>query len=474
MENSHERYLKAFYEKLLELKNKEEQKALSQQELKDIAFELGFSDNEWHLIEEKVEGHLKNGQSFLGFQNWRDAIKEFEQALQLSPNNLAATYGLAIAFHSLYQEDTQNVFKEKALQYARIRLKNEPGHEPSIRIISELQKESKTAFKQANAYAVNKVQATSTTNNPRIILMASMAMIGIFIAGIIAFSVMRKQSKKTKYKPKSNYTPGNHNNSRNNAPNQAPVNNHSFDVAPTQSQIPTKFVKTPAGQGIALWSIDKSKASPSRHRFYYKLVGNLKVEEGAPISELNLKVEFINQEDRVAMAEFVTVLRRYQPIAIKGDYIPFYLSKSKSGYTLGDFKEIRLSVHTIKRASTPKTLSNKIVPVIWAYDPPRGVELEVRERQQTVRGYSHSTSHKVELNFINKSKQAIKTLKVEAQWINHNNEIIHSMIRTLVYKHQASLRPEHNRRHRFNAYLKNVTPQQVKEYKINIIDAEVK
>ena len=115
MDNTNDKHLKAFYEKLLELKRKEEQKTLSQQELKEIAFELGFSEDEWHLVEAKVDGHLKNWQSFLGFQNWNDAIKEFEQALHLSPNNPAGIYGLTIAYHSLYQQNGKSEFKEKVI-----------------------------------------------------------------------------------------------------------------------------------------------------------------------------------------------------------------------------------------------------------------------------------------------------------------------------------------------------------------------
>lgn len=467
MDNTNEKNLKAFYEKLLELKNKEEQKSLSQQELKDIAFELGFSENEWHLVEAKVEGHLKNGQSFLGFQNWNDAIEEFEQALHLSPNNPAATYGLAIAYSSMYNEGNKKAHKEKALQYARIRLVNEPGHEPSIRIISELQKTPQTSSFTPPTHQP-KASSSPVSQKSKIPLVAGIAVFVLFIAGAISFFTVKQgipdQESHHSFEKTIETDPPNH-------------NNQTVMVAPTdrdRSEIPTKFVSSPAGQGIKLWSIDRSKSSPSRTRFYYKLAGSLKVESNQAIEELKLKVEFITHEGRVAMAEYVEALRRYNPTAIKGDYIPFYFSKSKKGYTSEDFKEIRLSVHTIKRSQTSQRLTNKPVPTTWAYDPPQGIKIDVRERKQTVRGYSKSISHKVELNFINKSRVPIKRLKIEAQWLNHNNEIVHSVIRTLVYPHQALWRPNHNRLHNFNAYIKNLTTRQIKGYRINVIEVEVK
>lgn len=468
MSKSNEENLRAFYEKLLEIKNKEAQKSLSQQELKEIAMELGFSEDEWHLVEEKVEGHLKNGQSFLTYQNWDDAIAQFEQALQLSPNNPAATYGLAIAYHSLYLQNRRSKDKDKAVEYARIRLVNEPGHEPSIKIISELQKGGQLRG-LASSSAVAKPAVATNANKGKTSLVTG-ALVAAFIAGLIGYFSMARSSKDSYIE--KDYTPSVTENSSSSPRDPSPTQS----LAPSRrnyTNVPVKFVESSWGQDFKLVQIEKSEVRSSSRRFSYKLAGSLQITGERPIEELKLKAEFITNGGRVGIAEYISVVRKYQPNAIKGDYAPFYLSKYNKKYKGDSFKEVRLSVHTLKHA-TNKRYTSRPVPVVWAYDRPRDINIEVIERAQKVRGYRTSTSHQVELSFVNKGKQALQKLKVEAQWLNQQGEIVHSTTRTLVYPHQADFFPNHNRLQRFHAYIKDLSPRGIKGYRINIIEADTK
>jgi hypothetical protein len=216
--------------------------------------------------------------------------------------------------------------------------------------------------------------------------------------------------------------------------------------------VPVKFVESSWGQDFKLVQVEKSEARSSSRMFSYKLSGSLQITGERPIEELKLKAEFITNSGKVGIAEYISVVRKYQPNAIKGDYAPFYLSKYNKKYTGDSFKEVRISVHTLKHA-TNKRYTSRPVPVVWAYDQPRGINVEVIERAQKVRNYRTSTSHQVELSFVNKGKQALQRLKVEAQWLNQQGEIVHSVTRTLVYPHQADFFPNHNRLQRFHAYI---------------------
>ncbi|EAY27032.1 tetratricopeptide repeat protein [Microscilla marina] len=462
MSKNNEENLRAFYQKLLEIKDKEAQKSLSQQELKEIAFDLGFSEDEWHLVEQKVEGYLKNGQSFLSFKNWKDAIQQFEQALHLSPNNLAAIYGLAIAYHSMHHEYPHEKYKEKAIEYARIRLVNEPGHEPSIRIISELQKPSQTKTVTASPRPQTPA-ANVGSKRASIILLA--IVLSVFIAGaLVFFSVQRASDEDNVYKTEKHL------------PKAETSASWSENVTPTnrnRNNVPVKFVQSSWSKGFKLARIEESKLRPSRQRLSYKLSGALLITGNLPIEELKLKVEFVTPEGKVGLAEYVSVVKKYQPNAIKGDYVPFYLSKYSKSYAANDLSEVRLLVHSVKYGSWKKP-THRPVPTVWAYDRPEGIKIDVLERAQQVRGYAKSTSHKVEVNFINKSAESLQRFKVEAQWLNHNDEIVHSVTRTLVFPHQADWYPNHNRLHRFHAYIKNLTPREIKGYRINIIEASTK
>ncbi|OJJ22544.1 hypothetical protein BKI52_07635 [marine bacterium AO1-C] len=481
MDNHQDRHLEAFYKKLLEIKDKEAQKALSQEELKSIALELGFSEDEWHLVEEKVEGHLKNGHTFLEYKNWRDAIKEFEQAMQLSPNNLAATYGQAIAFYSLYKEDKQNVFREKAIQYARIRLKNEPGHEPSIRIISELQKQASTTstFNTPNPAPrfqkpITPPPAISTSPNKRSAPMVAIAaLVGIMMVGLIAFFNVKKSANNERVKEDYRPTTTDSWQNENPAPN---TTSRPRDVAPItkrKNQYPTKFIENNYSQGLSLVSIDQSKSNSSR-RMYYRLAGAFKVTGSQAIKKLTLKVDFIDYNDKIAIAEFVPIFKRYnQSLAIPGDYIHFKTYKSKANYSPDDFKEIRISVHTIQRVPVPNNLTKKVIPTNWAFDPAAGIKLELQERKQELKNFTSSCSHRVTVNFVNKGSVPLKALKVEIQWLDRDGNVLKSLIRTLLYKSSGMvIRPDQNITHTFLGYIKDVSASQLKGYKITVVDVE--
>ena len=490
MDNYQDGHLEAFYKKLLEIKDKEAQKALSQEELKNIAFELGFSEDEWHLVEEKVEGHLKNGHTFLEYKNWQDAIEEFENALQLSPNNLAATYGLTLAFYSMFKEKRQNTYKDKAIHYARIRLKNEPGHEPSIRIISELQKQPKVTNTFNSPNSVPPLPHTNTSLKPapnpakaKMPLIVGMALFGVMMAGVIAFVSMRKSASKRRVnreyiekKETSNWGREKPEQNRRES-SRSPSNNWEGKSGnPLQSkglQFPTKFVTNEYSDGLTLASIDQSKSNSSR-RMYYRLAGAFKVNGDKAIKRLTLKVDFIDHDDKVLLAEFIDVFKRYnKSIAIPGDYLHFSAYKSKARYTPDDFKEIRISVHTIQRIAVPSSITRKSIPINWAFDPASNVKLELQEREQELKNFSSSCSHKVTVNFINAGTIPLTALKVEIQWLDKEGNVLSNKTRTIMHKGMGTvIRPGQNITHRFIAYLKGVNASDLKGYKITIVDAE--
>lgn len=490
MDNYQDGHLEAFYKKLLEIKDKEAQKALSQEELKNIAFELGFSEDEWHLVEEKVEGYLKNGHTFLEYKNWQDAIEQFENALQLSPNNLAATYGLTLAFYSMFKERGQNTYKEKAIHYARIRLKNEPGHEPSIRIISELQKQPKVTntFNSPNPAPPlprtnNQPRTTPGASKVKTPLLTGAIGFIVMLAGLIAFVSMRKSANKRKVNRDYIEKKETNNWEREKLERNRRENGRSSSdgwgdksVNPVQKsglQFPTKFITNEYSDGLTLASIDQSKSN-STSRMYYRLAGAFKVSGDKAIKKLTLKIDFVGHDDKVLIAEFVDIFKRYnKSLAIPGDYLHFSAYKSKARYTPDDFKEIRISVHTIQRVPVPNRITRKSIPINWAFDPASGIKLELQEREQELKNFSSSCSHKVTVNFINTGTVPLKALKVEIQWLDREGNVLSNKTRTIMYKSMGTvIRPGQNITHRFIAYLKGINASNLKGYKITIVDVE--
>lgn len=128
--------IQAYFQKMLEIKN--QRKGLSEQELKEIAFDLGMSEAEWQAVQQVGRGHIDRGYNFLEHNNQEDAFKEFQQALVVFPDDAEALYGLAHIHELRFLEKRQAVEKTEALILAHQALQSAPAHHDAARLISEL------------------------------------------------------------------------------------------------------------------------------------------------------------------------------------------------------------------------------------------------------------------------------------------------------------------------------------------------
>ncbi len=130
--------LQRYINKMLQLQNEQREKPLTEQELKEIAFEIGMSEEDWQASQESYKAHLKIGEGHLSYRNWEKAIQELEQANALNPNSLEATQGLANAYLAQWKEDKSPNNKTLAEKFANAALQIKPGDTKSMYVLSEL------------------------------------------------------------------------------------------------------------------------------------------------------------------------------------------------------------------------------------------------------------------------------------------------------------------------------------------------
>ncbi len=130
--------LQKYINRMLILQDEQREKPLSDQELKEIALELGMSEEDWLDSQETAKAHLKSGQGHLRFGNWKEAIQELEQANALIPNSVEATYSLAKAYAAGWLEAEKPAHQEQAQKYAQRTLKLQPGHSEALQIIRDI------------------------------------------------------------------------------------------------------------------------------------------------------------------------------------------------------------------------------------------------------------------------------------------------------------------------------------------------
>ena len=116
-----------FFEKALAIQAQRREK-LSEAEKKEIALDLGFSEDDWQAVLASFEGHLERAKHFLNRQNYQEALPELEEALIIQPENVEALSQIAWAYLGLFQYKKRRQDKDKALQYARECLQYAPDN----------------------------------------------------------------------------------------------------------------------------------------------------------------------------------------------------------------------------------------------------------------------------------------------------------------------------------------------------------
>lgn len=129
-------HIEAYFEKVLQIKN--QRRALTKAELKEIALELGMSESEWKEVQQAAKEHIDRGYNFLDHHNYDDALKELRQALIVFPTNAKALYGIAHVHEQWFLAKGKKGDKNEALKFAHEALQFSPSHTEAARLISEL------------------------------------------------------------------------------------------------------------------------------------------------------------------------------------------------------------------------------------------------------------------------------------------------------------------------------------------------
>ena len=80
----------------------------------------------YYELQAVLESHLRRGYGYAEFQNWNDAIREFEKVLAIHPNHTEALFGLAVSFYNRWLDYGKATDKYRAAGLARRCVDNEP------------------------------------------------------------------------------------------------------------------------------------------------------------------------------------------------------------------------------------------------------------------------------------------------------------------------------------------------------------
>lgn len=94
----------------------------------------------YYELQAVLESHLRRGYGYAEFQNWNDAIREFEKVLAIHPNHTEALFGLAVSFYNRWLDYGKETDKYRAAGLARRCVDNEPQHYKAMQLLSQIYK----------------------------------------------------------------------------------------------------------------------------------------------------------------------------------------------------------------------------------------------------------------------------------------------------------------------------------------------
>ena len=118
------------------------ERALTLDELKELAVSMGVTEEQWQALLVKAQKHLRLADDHLKARNYKDAIAEGEQAVAINPYLMNCNAILAKAYMTMWLEDHQPGTREKAEYYARKELVVDPRDQQAIMILSTINKKT--------------------------------------------------------------------------------------------------------------------------------------------------------------------------------------------------------------------------------------------------------------------------------------------------------------------------------------------
>ncbi len=113
-------------------------RALELHDMKEIARELGMSEEDIAAADSAARAHLDRGLRHNFHRRWDDAIVELREATALDPMNIEALHALALAHKERWLVLGDPEDRRQAAELARQSVALDPAHDPSYLLLNDL------------------------------------------------------------------------------------------------------------------------------------------------------------------------------------------------------------------------------------------------------------------------------------------------------------------------------------------------
>lgn len=171
---------------MLKLQEDNKNKALTLDELKQVAISAGIKEFEWTEMQENANQNAEVAQKHFYFKNYQDAYDTAQKTVSINPYHTQALIILADSALKIYETEDKDEYLEIAEKYANEVLKHSPAENRAFQILATIEKHEQKEEK-------NKKKTL-------MIIAASLVGIGILIGIFFAVKAMpKKENTKVKF-----------------------------------------------------------------------------------------------------------------------------------------------------------------------------------------------------------------------------------------------------------------------------------
>jgi hypothetical protein len=158
-------------------------------DLKDIARELGMTDEEIAGVERAAAEHLERGEGYLRHRQWEDAIGELTVATALNPASIDAIYALASAYAGRWGQTRHKDDRAEAERLIKRCIDLKADHEASYTLLEQLNRGGSAARTPtwAGADLTTPAGSQQATKRAVVVIISVVVAIAGLVGGIIAF-----------------------------------------------------------------------------------------------------------------------------------------------------------------------------------------------------------------------------------------------------------------------------------------------
>lgn len=420
---------------------------------------------DYYELQAVLESHLRRGYGYAEFQNWNDAIREFEKVLAIHPNHTEALFGLAVSFYNRWLDYGKATDKYRAASLARRCVDNEPQHYKAMQLLSQIYKGA--ALEEA-------MQKRSWHTN------IMMGLVGVmFLSGsYLGYSYLEQNSSQAPFSEEI-LTLGTNNTANlafdnENAPMQAEGSLKSITILEDEGlHLPVEWIINPKFEGLKL-EVEQSKFKNFNGSYSYNLLADLYVSSGA-ISSLKLKIELLDRDGNAIAQDVVQAIETFDPIAKKGESIPFRYLEYKEEF-VENATLVRVRVEKVEYEENPE-INTIPISLEWNdmsnFNPNVLLSERVSNLQEIEENGQRGAFHHFEWEIQNATEKGqIKLLQAEIKWLGHQGQTLDSRTTYFINSSEPSLKANQIRSIGRAYRLDGINKEDIARYSITIKEIE--